>query len=68
MLYSRNGRKDDLVVRGARVLDPAEGVDAVQLELSQRNYMDEDSFEYDEARAGRLLPTLRALLGAALAG
>jgi dihydroorotase len=29
MLYSRNGRKDDLVVRGARVLDPAEGVDAV---------------------------------------
>jgi len=46
---------------------PAEGVDAVQLELSQRNYMDEDSFEYDEARAGRLLPTLRALLGAALA-
>jgi len=47
---------------------PAEGVDAVQLELSQRNYMDEDSFEYDEARAGRLLPTLRALLDAALAG
>jgi N-formylglutamate deformylase len=46
---------------------PAQGVDAVQLELSQRNYMDEDSFEYDEARAGRLLPTLRALLGAALA-
>jgi N-formylglutamate deformylase len=46
---------------------PAEGVDAVQLELSQRNYMDEDSFEYDEARAGRLLPTLRALLDAALA-
>ena len=46
---------------------PDAGVDAVQLELSQRNYMDEDSFEYDEARAGRLLPTLRALLGAALA-
>jgi N-formylglutamate deformylase len=46
---------------------PAEGVDAVQLELSQRNYMDENSFEYDEARAGRLLPTLRALLAAALA-
>jgi N-formylglutamate deformylase len=46
---------------------PAQGVDAVQLELSQRNYMDEDSFEYDEARAGRLLPPLRALLGAALA-
>src|SRR4051794_12626115 len=29
MLYARNGRKDDLVVRGARVLDPVEGVDAV---------------------------------------
>ena len=29
MLYSRNGRKDDLVVRGARVLDPGENVDAV---------------------------------------
>jgi dihydroorotase len=29
MLYARNGRKDDLVIRGARVLDPAEGIDAV---------------------------------------
>jgi len=29
MLYGRNGRKDDLVIRGARVLDPVEGVDAV---------------------------------------
>jgi dihydroorotase len=29
MLFVRNGRSDDLVVRGARVLDPAEGVDAV---------------------------------------
>ena len=29
MLYGRNGRKDDLVVRGARVLDPVEGVDVV---------------------------------------
>ena len=29
MLYGKNGRKDDLVVRGARVLDPVEGVDAV---------------------------------------
>ena len=46
---------------------PAEGVDAVQLELAQKNYMDEDSFEYDEARATRLVPTLRALLDAALA-
>jgi N-formylglutamate deformylase len=45
---------------------PAEGVDAVQLELSQRNYMDEDSFEWDESRATRLLPTLRALIDAGL--
>jgi N-formylglutamate deformylase len=45
---------------------PAEGVDAVQLELSQRNYMDEDSFEWDESRATRLLPTLRALIAAGL--
>lgn len=45
---------------------PAQGVDAVQLELAQKNYMDEDSFEYDEARAGRLQPTLRALIDAAL--
>jgi len=29
MLFVRHGHSDDLVVRGARVLDPAEGVDAV---------------------------------------
>ena len=29
MLFGKNGRKDDLVVRGARVLDPTEGVDTV---------------------------------------
>jgi len=29
MLFGKNGRKDDLVVRGARVLDPTEGVDMV---------------------------------------
>jgi N-formylglutamate deformylase len=45
---------------------PADGVEAVQLELVQANYMDEDSFEWDESRATRLLPTLRALVGAAL--
>src|SRR5256885_654911 len=28
MLVGRNGRSDDLVVRGARVLDPTEGIDA----------------------------------------
>ena len=45
---------------------PAEGVEAVQLEISQRNYMDEDSFEYDQAKAGRLQCVLRPLLEAAL--
>jgi dihydroorotase len=29
MLFARNGRTDDVVIRGARVLDPAEGVDQV---------------------------------------
>jgi dihydroorotase len=29
MLFAKNGRKDDVVIRGARVLDPAEGVDAI---------------------------------------
>jgi N-formylglutamate deformylase len=46
---------------------PDEGVDAVQLELAQRNYMDEDSFAWDESRAARLQPLLERLLGAALA-
>ena len=47
--------------------DPGEGIDAVQLEISQRTYMDEDSFDYDEARAARLQSLLRALLRACLA-
>lgn len=46
--------------------DPEIGVQAVQLELSQRNYMDEASFAYDEAKAARLEPLLRALLSATL--
>lgn len=46
--------------------NPTEGIDAVQLELVQRSYMDEESFEWDESRATRLLPTLRALIDAAL--
>jgi len=29
MLWAKNGQRDDLVVRGARVVDPAEGVDTV---------------------------------------
>ncbi|MFC4728733.1 N-formylglutamate deformylase [Coralloluteibacterium thermophilus] len=45
---------------------PAEGVEAVQLELAQRCYMDEDSFGYLPERAARLQPLLRALLDACL--
>ena len=48
--------------------DPGNGIDAVQLEISQRTYMDEDSFEYDEARAARLQALLESLLRVALAG
>lgn len=46
---------------------PAEGVEAVQLEISQRNYMDENSFQYDDAKSERLQRVLRLLLEAALA-
>jgi len=46
--------------------DPANGIDAVQLEISQRIYMDEDSFAWDESRATRAQVMLRALLEAVL--
>jgi N-formylglutamate deformylase len=46
--------------------DPANGIEAVQLETSQRTYMDEASFEYDEAKAARLQPLLRQMLTEAL--
>jgi N-formylglutamate deformylase len=41
---------------------PHDGVDAVQLELAQLNYMDEDSFDYREDLAARTRHVLRALL------
>jgi N-formylglutamate deformylase len=44
--------------------DPANGVDAVQLEISQRIYMDEASFAWDGSRATRVQGVLRALLEA----
>ena len=44
---------------------PDTGVEAVQLELAQLNYMDEDSFAYDPAKAGELQALLRRLLEAA---
>ena len=46
---------------------PADGIDAVQLEISQRTYMDEASFAWDESLAARARPLLRALLEAATA-
>ena len=45
---------------------PSDGVEAVQLELAQLNYMDEDSFAYDQARAVQLQALLQDLLEAAL--
>jgi len=46
---------------------PDAGIDAVQLELAQRNYMDEDSFAWLPDAAARLQERIRALLVAALA-
>jgi len=46
--------------------DPANGVDAVQLEISQRAYMDEDSYAYDEGKAARVQALVRRLLEAAV--
>ena len=46
--------------------DPASGIDAVQLEISQRIYMDEESFAYDEAKARIAQDVIRQLLAASL--
>ncbi len=46
---------------------PASGVHALQLELAQKNYMHEaPPYEFDEARADRLRPVLRELVGVLL--
>jgi N-formylglutamate deformylase len=45
---------------------PDEGVDAVQLELAQCNYMDEDSFAWDETKAATLRLAIEPLLRACL--
>ena len=47
--------------------DPAAGVHAVQLELAQRAYMNEETREFDAARASALRDTLRRLLEAFIA-
>jgi N-formylglutamate deformylase len=60
-----NGRfKGGYITR--RYGNPTNGIDAVQLEISQRNYMDEDSFAYNDATAERLQAMIRRLLEAAL--
>ena len=42
--------------------DPANGVDAVQLEISQRTYMDEVTYAWDASRATQTQAVLRSLL------
>ena len=46
--------------------DPARGIDAVQLEISQRCYMDEETFVYDVQKATELQSLLRVLLRSTL--
>lgn len=46
--------------------DPGNGIEAVQLETSQRTYMDEDSYAYDDTRAAGVQGVIRQLLEAAL--
>ncbi|MEO6138691.1 MAG: N-formylglutamate deformylase [Luteimonas sp.] len=63
--YVVNGRfKGGYITRNYG--DPASGIDAVQLELSQRNYMDEVSFAYDEEKAAGTQRVIRQLLEATL--
>lgn len=46
--------------------NPAAGIQAVQLELAQRRYMDEQPpFAFDPARAAQLRPAVRAMIEAA---
>ncbi len=42
--------------------NPTAGIHALQLELTWRNYMDEESFRYVPERANRLKPLLEELL------
>lgn len=47
--------------------DPAQNIQAVQLEISQRIYMDEDSFQWDAGKAAHTQIVLRELIGQMLA-
>ncbi len=42
--------------------EQASGTHAIQLELTQRNYMDEKNLEYDAGRAVRLVDTIKNML------
>lgn len=45
---------------------PEQGVDAIQLELAQANYMDEASYAYDNERAASTQSLIQRLLEAVL--
>ena len=63
--FVANGRfKGGYITR--HYADPAHGIDAVQLELAQLNYMDEESFEYSAPAAQQVQVLIHALLGACL--
>jgi N-formylglutamate amidohydrolase len=42
---------------------PADGIFAIQLEIAQRTYMNEETLRYDQRRAARLADTLSEMLG-----
>ncbi|HEX5755810.1 MAG TPA: N-formylglutamate deformylase [Arenimonas sp.] len=46
---------------------PDAGIDAIQMELVQATYMNEDAVRYDEAKVAKLQPLLRELLATTLA-
>jgi len=46
--------------------EPSQDIEAIQLELAQRNYMDEDSFAYREDLAEQTQAVLRRLLAACI--
>lgn len=63
--YVVNGRfKGGYITR--HYADPTNGIDAIQLEISQRIYMDEATFEYDPIKAATAQAAIRSLLEVAL--